>query len=327
MAETLRLVVASRPNDKWEPAMVDYSIEDEREEGVYFNAAVRHGGRMTWITTITFGIAWMVFSGVPGGDVQALPASTQSSEAADPPPNIEDLDPQILPTRTRWDPKSGAVVMSLPASDQSADGSKLLVLRLVGPCADPRLDRLPASEQEAVRARWGANAEENFRNAFAKSLDQTIDALREAKPNARISVAGLPLESRSGSAEASNAALRGVIDKFDALVSTRSFIDGSSSGPGEEAVAAALSNSRVLADGRPIFYRLNGSWHNVSLRDAPMAEHEPSNEGDADSAVLVGVASSFSARAEESSEIVRATAFGGTDASDGGAWLAADRER
>ncbi|MHC4948790.1 MAG: hypothetical protein ACYTG1_11095, partial [Planctomycetota bacterium] len=124
-----------------------------------------------------------------------------------------------------------------------------------------------------------------YESRMAGLLGEVIAGARSSVPNTNISVLGLPVESgRYGGAalERTNAAYADVIDGLDAFVITKSLILSGSAAPAARMIEEAAPQGAGAADGRPIFFRANGSWWMARDTSPPAPTGGDPGEGSTD---------------------------------------------
>ena len=166
-------------------------------------------------------------------------------------------------------------VLAAPAEDRQSMLVRWATRALPEHPDDGVLTIAPAWKLTASDA---ASAEQQQRELAGRIVvtQLAITALREAMPNAAVSVYGLPLEERSDAADAWSV----VEAQLDAFVTSRSLVLAGSRDDEAQTIRRSAPRAFELSQGRPILFRTNHLWRVIHAGDEAV-EEELESEGDA----------------------------------------------
>jgi len=179
---------------------------------------------------------------------------------------LELKDPPGIVARTARQRDDYAARLALGAHRELGDlsgGGAIITFRVLG--AELAYDLLSEADQAAVAARLPDRLDpaEAYENAMAALLHHFIRDFRELRPDAYISIFGLPIETvrtPDGRPRLTNARYERVIQALDALVSSKSFIVFGNDYADGRGLREAVRFAQRYDDGRPFYVRKNGRW-------------------------------------------------------------------
>ena len=180
-------------------------------------------------------------------------------------------------------PNSEAVKALLEDAARNTGG--LLVIRPAGDLAGFERGAITGRDSPASVGPTASDAEAPKQSTLdegSTALRRIIESLRQASPQTRVSVLGLPIErSRFADAAAANGGpYARLLGDLDAFVATRGLLQGRDAVDERAWMKGALPSAVRFAQGRPILYRTPSGWQQRSLPIEPLEGHDNAFAGD-----------------------------------------------